>query len=41
MIRIAQLADIPEILEIYAPYVLQSTATFEYDVPCRREFTTF
>lgn len=39
MIRIAQLADIPEILEIYAPYVLHSTATFEYDVPCRREFT--
>ena len=39
MIRIAQLADVPEILEIYAPYVLQSTATFEYDVPCRREFT--
>ena len=38
MIRIARLADVPEILEIYAPYVLQSTATFEYDVPCRSEF---
>ncbi|MGN0976417.1 MAG: GNAT family N-acetyltransferase [Faecousia sp.] len=39
MIRAACAADVPAILEIYAPYVLHSTATFEYDVPCRREFT--
>ncbi len=38
MIRPATEKDIPEILEIYAPYVLTSTATFEYDVPCRKEF---
>ena len=38
MIRIATEKDVPEILDIYAPYVLTSTATFEYDVPCRREF---
>ena len=38
MIRAACAADVPAILEIYAPYVLKSTATFEYDVPCRREF---
>lgn len=39
MIRAACPADVPAILEIYAPYVQASTATFEYDVPCRREFT--
>ena len=39
MIRIATLEDIPSILEIYAPYVEHSTATFEYDVPCTKEFT--
>lgn len=33
MIRIATTADVPAILEIYAPYVLTTTATFEYDVP--------
>ena len=38
MLRIATEKDIPEILDIYAPYVLNSTATFEYDVPCRKEF---
>lgn len=38
MIRTATEADIPAILEIYTPYVLTSTATFEYDVPCREEF---
>lgn len=40
MIRIAVSADIPAILDIYAPYVLTSTATFEYDVPSLEEFTT-
>ena len=39
MIRPASEQDIPEILEIYAPYVETSTATFEYDVPCLRSFT--
>ena len=39
MIRPAADKDIPAILEIYAPYVESSTATFEYDVPCLRSFT--
>ena len=39
MIRIANEADIPAILKIYAPYVLTSTATFEYTVPTLEEFT--
>jgi len=39
MIRIATTADIPAILEVYAPYIEKSTATFEYDVPCLRSFT--
>ena len=38
MIRIATEKDLPEILDIYAPYILTSTATFEYDVPCRKVF---
>ena len=38
MIRIALEADVPEILAIYAPYIENTTITFEYDVPCRREF---
>ena len=38
MIRIALEADVPEILAIYAPYVENTTITFEYDVPCRKEF---
>ena len=38
MIRIATEADVPEILAIYAPYIENTTVTFEYDVPCRREF---
>ena len=39
MIRNATEKDIPSILAIYAPYVLNSTATFEYDVPTLAEFT--
>ena len=39
MIRPATEKDIPEILAIYAPYIENSTATFEYDVPCLRSFT--
>ncbi len=38
MIRIAVCEDLPQILEIYAPYILSTTVTFEYDVPCRKEF---
>ena len=38
MIRIATEKDVPEILAIYAPYVENTTITYEYDVPCRREF---
>ena len=37
MIRIATEGDIPAILEIYAPYVENTTITFEYDVPGREE----
>ena len=38
MLRIATHADIPTILDIYAPYVRNSTATFEYTVPTQEEF---
>ena len=39
MIRAAREADIPAIVEIYAPYVTDTTITFEYDVPTLEEFT--
>ena len=39
MLRIATPEDIPAILAIYGPYVLTSTATFEYTVPTPEEFT--
>ena len=39
MLRIATPADIPAMLEIYGPYVLNSTATFEYTVPTQEEFS--
>lgn len=39
MIRIANESDVPEILEIYAPYILTTTASFEYTVPSREEFS--
>ena len=38
MIRIATEADVPAILEIYSPYVTDTTITFEYDVPTEAEF---
>ncbi len=38
-IRIATKADIPHILSIYAPYITDSTASFEYAVPSLAEFT--
>ena len=41
MIRIATEADVPAILDLYAPYILNSTATFSYDVPCQRSFLQY
>lgn len=38
MIRIATERDIPAMLEIYRPYVEDTTCSFEYDVPCARSF---
>lgn len=38
MLRIARREDVPEMLAIYGPYVLRSTATFEYEVPSLEEF---
>ena len=38
MIRIATEADIPQMLSIYAPYILNTTHTFEYDVPTQAQF---
>ena len=39
MIRFATEADLPAILEIYAPYVRNTTYTFEYEVPTLETFT--
>ena len=41
MIRIALPEDVPQILEVYAPYIMTSTATFEYDVPCKKDFLLY
>ncbi len=38
MLRTANRSDVPAMLAIYAPYVLTSTATFEYDPPSEAEF---
>lgn len=38
MIRIATEADVPAILAIYAPYILHTTVTFEYDIPSEEAF---
>ena len=38
MVRVATEADVPEILSIYAPYILNTTVTFEYTVPTEEEF---
>ena len=38
MIRLASERDVPEILGIYAPYILHSTVTFECTVPTQEEF---
>ncbi len=39
MIRAAKESDIPAILEIYGPYVLTTTHSFEYTVPTLEVFT--
>ena len=39
MIRFATEADIPAILDIYGPYVLNTATSFEYTVPTLEEFT--
>ena len=39
MIRNATLADVPAMLEIYRPYVVETAITFEYEVPSLEEFT--
>ena len=38
LIRSAKLEDVPALLGIYAPYVLETAITFEYDVPTEAEF---
>ena len=37
-IRMARKEDAKAILSIYAPYILNTTITFEYDVPSLEEF---
>ena len=39
MIRFAKEYDLPQILEIYGPYVLNTAVSFEYTVPSLEEFT--
>ena len=39
MLRIATVSDIPAMLEIYAPFVLNTTNSFEYTVPTQEAFT--
>ena len=38
MIRIAREADVPRMLAIYAPYIKNTTITFEYDIPSEEAF---
>lgn len=38
MIRIAREADVAQLLDIYGPYILNTTHTFEYAVPEQAEF---
>ena len=38
-IRAATMADVPQILEIYAPYIENTAISFEYTVPTVAEFT--
>lgn len=38
MLRNAVISDVPDILDIYRPYILDTAITFEYDVPTPAEF---
>lgn len=38
MLRFARETDVPEMLAIYAPYILSTTYSFEYDVPTPEAF---
>lgn len=38
-IRIATEHDLPQILAIYAPFITDTTVSFEYEVPTMEEFT--
>ena len=38
-LRFAEIDDVNELLQIYAPYVEQTAITFEYDVPTVAEFS--
>ena len=38
-VRLAVLSDIPQILDVYAPYVRNTAISFEYTVPSLEEFT--
>lgn len=38
-IRLATVADAKQLLDIYAPYVTDTTVTFEYEIPTVEEFT--
>ena len=38
-VRLANIQDVPRILEIYAPYVENTAISFEYAVPTLEEFT--
>lgn len=39
MIRFAKETDLPQILDIYGPYILNTATSFEYTVPTLEEFT--
>ena len=39
MIRLATSADVPKMLEIYAPFIRATTYTFEYEVPSLDDFS--
>ena len=39
MIRLATVADVPQILKIYGPYVENTAISFEYEVPSLDSFT--
>lgn len=38
-IREATTADAQELVKIYAPYVKETTITFDYEVPSEKEFS--